>query len=57
MLEDKNDNLPQADGNLEIDSSAITESNLDDENTETPEMETIQEVEIPSENFEIKSVV
>ena len=52
MLEDKNDNLPQADGNLQIDSSATTESNMDDVNTETTEMETIQEVEIPSENFE-----
>ena len=52
MLEDKNDNLPQADGNLEIDSSATTESNMDDVNIETIEMETIQEVEIPSENFE-----
>ena len=56
MLEDKNDNLPQADGNLEIDSSAKTESNIEDVNTETPEMEIKQEVEISAENSEIELV-
>ena len=56
MLEDKNDNLPQADGNLEIDSSAKTESNIEDVNTETPEMKIKQEVEISAEKSEIELV-
>jgi hypothetical protein len=55
MLDDKNDNLPKADGNLEVDSTANLESNSEEVIAEPSEIANLEEVENPIEAAEIVS--
>jgi len=55
MLDDKNDNLPQADGNLEVDSTANLESNSEEVIAEPSGVANLEEVENPIEAIEIVS--